>query len=72
MSTVDELVCKNVKINGKLITDVEKEICVISFPDDMYDGQYGKGGKGEIKVVKLKKSIKSKYSFYKITHPCTR
>ena len=53
MSTVDELVCKNVKINGKLITDVEKEICVISFPDDMYDGQYGKGGKGEIKLVKL-------------------
>lgn len=50
MSTVDELVCKNVKINGKLITDVEKEICVISFPADMYDGQYGKG---EIKVVKL-------------------
>lgn len=53
VSTVDELVCKSVKINGKLITDVEKEICIISFPDDMYDGQYGKGGKGEIKVVKL-------------------
>ena len=51
MSTVDKLVCKNVKINSKPVKDLKKEICEISFPDDMYENKYGQGGRGEIKVM---------------------
>lgn len=51
VSIVDKLVCKNVKINGQKVKDIQQEIHEISFPDDMYENQFGKGGSGKIKEI---------------------
>ena len=54
VSEVEKLSCKNIKINGKIVNDLKKEICEISFPDDMYENQFGQGGYGKIKVMIIK------------------
>lgn len=48
VNKVDKIVCKNVKINNRKLKDPQKEIIEISFPDDMYKNQFGKGGNGKI------------------------
>ena len=53
VSEVGSLSCKNIKINGKTVKDLKKEISEISFPDDMYENQFGQGGQGKIKVMIL-------------------
>ena len=35
VSEVGKLSCKNIKINGKTVKDLKKEICEISFSDNM-------------------------------------
>jgi len=54
VSEVEKLSCKNIKINGKIVNDLKKEICEISFPDDMYENQFGQGGYGKIKMMIIK------------------
>lgn len=51
VSTVDKLICKNVKINGKKVKDMKKEVYLVSIPDDMYENQFGKGGNGKVNEV---------------------
>ncbi|MBQ8428997.1 MAG: hypothetical protein IJX30_02760 [Clostridia bacterium] len=51
VSAVEKLVCKNVRINGKKVKDVQKEVCEISFPADMYENQFGAGGSGKINEI---------------------
>ena len=48
---MDKLICKNVKINGKKVKDMKKEVYLVSIPDDMYENQFGKGGNGKVNEV---------------------
>ena len=54
VSKVGTIVCENVKINNNALKDVQDEICAISFPDDMYENQFGKGGSGTIGEIIIK------------------
>ena len=54
VSEVGKIVCENVKINNKKVKDLQEEICAISFPDDMYENQFGKGGSGTIGEIIVK------------------
>ncbi|MBQ4052905.1 MAG: hypothetical protein IJD33_01050 [Clostridia bacterium] len=54
VSKVGKIVCKNVKINNQKLQDIQREICAISFPDDMYKNQFGKGGSGTIGEIIVK------------------
>lgn len=51
VSETEEIVYKNIRVNGKKITDLRTEIKEISFPDNLYVGQYGKGGSGKVKRI---------------------
>lgn len=54
-SVVDEIVYQNINVNGRRIEDLRTEIKEVSFPDDMYEGQYGRGGLGKVKkITKIK------------------
>ena len=54
VSEVGKIICENVKINNKALKDVQDAICAISFPDDMYENQFGKGGSGTIGEIIIK------------------
>ena len=51
VNIVDKLVCKNVKVNGQKVENIKQEIHEISFPDDMYKGQFGNGGSGKVNEI---------------------
>ena len=55
VSETEEITYKNIRVNGKKITDLRTEIKEVSFPDTIYEGQYGKGGSGKVKSVKNEK-----------------
>ena len=57
VSETEEIVYKNIRVNGKKITDLRTEIKEVSFPDTMYEGQYGNGGSGKVKSVKNERKI---------------
>lgn len=51
VSEVEELVYKNVRVNGRKVNDMREEIKEVAFPDDMYPSQYGGGGRGKVKKI---------------------
>ena len=57
VSETEEIVYKNICVNGKKITDLRTEIKEVSFPDTTYEGQYGNGGSGRVKSVKKERKI---------------
>lgn len=48
---VEDLVYEGIRVNGKAVESLREEIYETSFPDDMYESQFGKGGSGKLRKL---------------------